>query len=211
MNRILTLGLVGVLGTAGSFAGADTIIDTGTPDPGFMGYYGFDLFPEQSVAIAFTPDQDYRLDEVALWVMSNDFESAGRTYTVSLRTDAADGMTIPGGNVIESWNVATGAAGWSPVLDSMASLLNPTLTAGTTYWIVAESDEPAHFNPVWVASQQTELVWHSIQNSMNPNGEWISGFGNGVPGLVVSGVVVPAPGAGALLALGLGAGLRRRR
>jgi hypothetical protein len=196
---------------ASSLASADVIFDTGTPEPGFLGYYGYDLYPDQSVAIAFTPGQDYRLDSVALWMMSNDFDGSGRTYTVSVRTDAAGGMTIPGSTVIESWQVATGATGWSPVLDSMDSVLNPILAAGTTYWIVAESDEPGGANPVWVASQQAEPVWHSIRNAFNPDGAWISGWGQGVPGMVVSGAVVPAPGAGALLILGAGVGLRRRR
>jgi hypothetical protein len=194
-----------------SLASADVIIDTGTPDPGFVGYYGFDLYPDQWVAIAFTPGQDYVLNSVALWMMSNDFDASGRSYTVSVRTDAAGGMTIPGSTVIESWEVMTGATGWSPVLDSMDSVLNPILAAGTTYWIVAESDEPAGANPVWVASQQAEPVWHSVRNTLNPDGAWISGWGQGVPGLVVSGTVVPAPGVGALLALAAGLGLRRRR
>lgn len=208
MTRFFTLfaGLA-----ACSLASADVIIDTGTPEPGFLGYYGFDLYPDQSVAIAFTPGQDYVLNSVALWMMSNDFDASGRSYTVSVRTDAAGGMTIPGSTVIESWEVMTGATGWSPVLDSMDSVLNPILAAGTTYWIVAESDEPAGANPVWVASQQDEPVWHSVRNALNPDGAWISGWGQGVPGLVVSGTVVPAPGVGALLAFGMGVGLRRRR
>ena len=96
MTRTLCIGLVAALAGAGH---ADTIFTTGTPDPGFLGYYGFDLFPEQSVAIAFTPDQDYRLDGLGLWMMSNDFASTGATYTVSLRTDAAGGMTVPGDGV----------------------------------------------------------------------------------------------------------------
>ncbi len=208
---IRTALFTALLGLAAPLAAADVIFTTGTPDPGFLGYYGFDLYPDQSVGIAFTPDQDYRLDSLGLWMMSNDFDNAGATYTVSLRTDAADGMTIPGATVIESWTVATGAAGWLPVLDSMTSVLNPLLSAGVTYWIVAESDEPAFFNPVWVASQQDEPVWHSIRNSFNPDGAWISGWGQGVPGLVVSGSVVPAPGAAGLLAVGALAGLRRRR
>lgn len=192
-------------------ATADTIFDTGEPQGGFLGYYGFDLSPDQSVAIAFTPDQDYRLDSVGLWMMSNDFDASGRAFTVSVRTDANGGMTIPGTEVIEGWNMTTSAQGWSPVLDSVNSALNPILEAGTTYWIVAESDEPVFFNPVWVASSQSEPVWHSIRNVFNPGGEWISGYGQGVPGLVITGTVVPAPGAAALLGLGAMAGLRRRR
>lgn len=190
---------------------ADVIIDTGPPNGGMMGYYGFDLLTTQSVAVAFTPGQDYRLDGIGMWIMSNDFDNAGRQYTVTLRTDAEGGMTIPGGTIIESWTVATDAIGWSPVLDSLVSALNPVLSAGQTYWIVAESAEPPGGNPVWVAGAQDEPVWHSVQNAMNPNGEWISGWGNGVPAMVVSGTVVPAPGALACLAFGLTAGARRRR
>jgi MYXO-CTERM domain-containing protein len=208
--NLTRIGALALTLSAG-LAAADTILDTGEPQGGFLGYYGFDLSPDQSVAIAFTPDQDYRLDSVGLWMMSNDFDAAGRAFTVSVRTDANGGMTVPGTEVIEGWNMTTSAQGWSPVLDSVNSALNPILEAGTTYWIVAESDEPAFFNPVWVASSQTEPVWHSIRNSLNPNGEWISGYGQGVPGLVITGTVVPAPGAAALLGLGAVAALRRRR
>lgn len=191
-------------------AAADTVFDTGTPQAGMLGYYGFDLYPDQSVAIAFTLDQDYTLDQVGLWMMNN-AGTPGGIYSISLRTDAEGGMTIPGDTVIESWTVATGTAGWNPMLETVDSVLNPVLSAGTTYWIVAESDEPALFNPVWVASSQAEPVWHSIQNAMNPDGAWISGWGQGVPGLVVNGTVVPAPSAFALLGLGVAAAARRRR
>lgn len=193
-----------------SLASADVIFNTGEPQGGFIGYYGFDLMPTQSVAIAFTPDQDYYLDSVGLWMMSNDFDTAGRAFTVSVRTDAAGGMTIPGDTVIESWNTSTNAVGWSPVLDEVTSVINPLLQAGVTYWIVAESDEPTGMNPVWVASSQDEPVWHSIKNSFNPDFAWLSGYSDGVPGLVVSGRVVPAPGLGALLAVGGLVATRRR-
>ena len=90
-------------------------------------------------------------------------------------------------------------------------MLNPILSAGTTYWIVAESDSPAFVDAVWVASGQMEPVWHSIQNVFNPDGAWISGYTNGAPGLVVSGTVVPAPASLALIGLSGLVGTRRRR
>ena len=71
-------------------ANATVLLDTGTPG-GSWGYYGFDVFVGQSVAIAFTPGQDYALDDVSLWLMSNDFDAAGRTLTVSLQEDAGNG------------------------------------------------------------------------------------------------------------------------
>ena len=204
---ISAIALASIVGTAQG----DTIFDTGTPDGGFIGFYGFDIYVDQSVAIAFTPDQDYRLDQVGLWMMSNDFDNAGAPYTVSVRTDAAGGMTIPGSTVLESWDVQTAAIGWDPILETVDSVLNPILSAGTTYWIVAESDSPAFVDAVWVASGQMEPVWHSIQNVFNPDGAWISGYTNGAPGLVVSGTVVPAPASLALIGLSGLVGTRRRR
>jgi MYXO-CTERM domain-containing protein len=203
------LALAGALMTCGA-AHADTIFDTGTPEPGFLGYYGFDVFVDQSVAIAFTPGQDYTLDSIGVWMMSND-SSPGAPYTLSIRTDAGAGMTIPGDTVIESWDVQTGAVGWNPILETVNSVLNPVLTAGTTYWIVAESDSPAFVDAVWVASAQDEPVWHSIQNALNPDGAWISGYTQGAPGMIVSGTVVPTPGVLAALGVAGLAGTRRRR
>lgn len=192
-------------------ANADVIFDTGTPEPGFIGYYGFDVYVEQSVAIAFTPDQDYSLDQVGVWMMSNDFSNAGAPYTLSLRTDANDSMTNPGDTIIESWDVQTAAIGWNPILETVDSILNPLLSAGTTYWIVAESNSPAFVDAVWVASQQSEPVWHSIQNSANPNGEWIPGYTQGAPGLLIQGSAVPAPSVLAMIGMGGLVGTRRRR
>ncbi len=210
MNHTARIAAAALTAIAGA-AHADVIFDTGTPEPGFIGYYGFDVFVDQSVAIAFTPEEDYSLEQVGVWMMSNDFNSAGAPYTLSVRTDANGGMTIPSDTIIESWDVQTSAVGWVPVFETVDSVLNPVLSAGTTYWIVAESDSPAFVDAVWVASQQDEPVWHSIQNVLNPNGEWSSGFTQGAPGLVVSGSVVPAPSAFALLGLGGLACARRRR
>lgn len=209
-KRIGLIGLTALAGGAG-LAHADVIFDTGTPDGGFLGFYGFDIFVEQSVAIAFTPDQDYALDQLGLWMMSNDFDNAGAPYTVSVRTDANGGMTIPGDTVLESWDVQTAAVGWSPILETVDSALHPVLSAGVTYWIVAESDSPAFVDAIWVASSQDTPVWNAVQNSANPNGEWIAGYGQGVPGLVISGHAVPAPGVGALLGVAGLVGVRRRR
>lgn len=211
-NRMSTLAIASLAcGMASTVASADVLFDTGEPQGGFIGYYGFDLLPTQSVAIAFTVAEDSFLDSVGLWMMSNDFGDSGAAFTVSVHTDAAGGMTIPGDTVIESWDTTTSAVGWSPVLDEVTSLINPVLQAGVTYWIVAESDGPVGLNPVWVASQQGEPVWHSIQNALNPDGAWLSGYSNGVPGLVVSGRTVPAPGVLAMLSLGGLVGSRRRR
>jgi len=208
---------VGAIMAAGMLtapAAADEIFTTGTPTPGFLGFYGFDISQDQSVAIAFTADQDYALDQVGMWMMSNDFANPGAEYTVSLRADAGGGgsLTTPDSMIIETWDVATGATGWNPVLDVLDSVLHPTLSAGTTYWIVAESDAPGGLDPVWVAASQSTPVWNAIMNSANPNPtEWYAGYGQGVPGMVINGSPVPTPAGAAVLALGGLVGTRRRR
>lgn len=200
---VLVAGVVGAVS-------ADTVFDTGTPQGGFLGYYGYDIYVEQSVAVAFTPDQDYMLEDVGVWMMNNNFSKPGAEYTLSLRADANGGQTLPG-SVIESWTVYTEAVGWNPILETVESLINPVLEAGTTYWIMAEGDEPAFVDPVWVASSQSEPVWNAIWNTANPGDGWSAGYGQGVPGLVVNGTAVPTPGAFAVLALaGIGACGRRR-
>lgn len=193
-------------------ASADTLLDTGTPDGGFLGYYGFDVFVGQSVAIAFTPGQNYSFDSVSLWLMSNDFEAAGRHLTISLQTDAGGGATpvAPSGTALESWAHATSAIGWSPVLETLNSLTHPLLLAGTTYWIVAESNEPAFVDPVWVASGNgPQYTMGNIDFASGPN--WQVGLTGGPPGAIVNASPVPEPAVLVLALLGLPLVLRRAR
>ena len=95
---ISAIALASIVGTAQG----DTIFDTGTPDGGFIGFYGFDIYVDQSVAIAFTPDQDYRLDQVGLWMMRNDFDHAGAPHPVPVGGAALRRTTTLGPSVIET-------------------------------------------------------------------------------------------------------------
>lgn len=176
-----------------STAGADVLLDTGTPG-GPLGYYGFDVYVGQSVAIAFIPDQDYALDDVSLWLMSNDFEASGRTLTVSLQTDAGGGPVpvAPSGTTLESWAHATSAAGWTPVLETLSSVAHPVLSAGTTYWIVAESDEPALVDPVWAAAGNGPSYYMGNIDFQSGSG-WQVGLTGGPPGVIVTASAVPEP------------------
>jgi hypothetical protein len=190
---------------------ATTILDTGLHDS-FFGYVGEDIYPDQSVGIAFLPTFDCTLDSVGVWFFSNDFDNPGRTYTLKLVTDNGAGPSIPNtSNVLESWNMATGAVGWTPVLDQAQSLVKPLMHANTWYWIVAEGNEPAGFDPCWVQSNTEDQYYSAINNSANPNGwEGAYTFGS-TPGTVINATPVPEPAAlGALALLGIGI-LRRRR
>jgi hypothetical protein len=184
-------------------ANADTLLDTGTPG-GWLGYYGFDVFVGQSVAVAFTPGQNYAFDDVSLWLMSNDFDADGRMLTISLQTDAGGGPVpvAPSGTALESWAHATGAIGWTPVLETLSSILHPLLTAGTTYWIVAESNEPAFVDPIWVAAGNgPAYTMGNIDFASGPG--WQVGLTSGPPGLVITATAVPEPAALVLALLGV--------
>lgn len=193
---------------------ADTLLDTGAPEGGFLGFWGYDVFVGQSVAIAFTPTADYALDDISLWLMSNDFDAPGRTLTVSLQTDVGGAAVpaAPSGTVLESWAHATTAVGWQPVMETLVSQTHTLLSAGRTYWIVAESTEPAFVDPVWtVASNGGSYYIGNIDFSSSPN--WQVGLGGAAPGALVNATLVPEPASLALALLGapLVVGLARRR
>lgn len=171
----------------------DEIFNTGLPG-GWFGYIGYDVFESQSVAVAFTPTQDYKLDDIGVWIMSNDWDNPGRTYTLSLRADASiSSLTEPAATSIESWNVATSAVGWNPVLETATSALHPTLSANKTYWVVAESSEPGGVDPVWVWGDSPDEHYTGIIDFFSsPNWQVGAGFGN-APGTVINATPVPEP------------------
>lgn len=201
-----TLAMAAVAGPAA----ADSIFDTGAPG-GWFGYVGYDIGIMQSVAVAFTPGATYTLDQIGVWIMSNDFDNPGRTYTLSLRTDAFDGATEPSNTAIESWNVATAAVGWNPLLETVTPTSTIVLNAGVTYWIVAESSEGFGANPVWVWGSNSDPVL-SGNIDFASGSHWQTGYTTGsAPGTVVLGTLVPAPAPLALLGIGgMLAGRRRR-
>lgn len=159
--------------------------------------------------MAFQPTFDCTLDRVGVWFMSNDFDNPGRTYTLKLCTDAGTGPTIPDtSNVIESWNKATAAVGWTPVLDQADSVAHPLLHAGTWYWLVAESNESPGLDPLWTQAGNSVEYYSAINNN---GGGWIGGYSFGsTPGTVVEATAVPEPAALGMLAL-VAIGARRRR
>jgi len=214
MTRTPSSFVAAALVAAGALAGsanAATIFNSGTPDGGFFGFTGYDVFVGQSVAVAFTAGQSYSLDRIGVWMMSNDFDNAGRTFTLSLRTDANGGATHPGSTILESWNMATGAVGWNPVLDVAESVLHPILNAGQTYWIVAESSEEPFVDPVWVwAGNADPILSGNIDWQSGP--DWQTGYTYGsAPGAVVEGTLVPSVGTLSLAGLAGLAAARRRR
>lgn len=199
-NRCLFGTLALAAATLATPAAADTLLNTGTPDPGWIGYWGYDINAGQSVAIAFTPTADYTLDQISLWLMSNDFNAPGATFTLSLQTDASG----PSGSVLESWDTATSAVGWVPALDTVTSVLHPVLSAGSTYWIVAESTEEFE-DPVWVIAPGDGVNTYVMANNDFLSGSgWQVNWQSWTPGgTIVSATPVPEPAMLVLALLGL--------
>src|SRR5688500_16105012 len=211
MTSPLRLWLVVSFISFTSLAHAVPIFDTGLQQPAF-GWVGYDIFPDQSVGVAFKPDFDCTLDRVGIWAMSNDFDNPGRTYTLKLVTDAGAAPSIPNvSNVIESWSMSTSAVGWTPVLDQANSVLHPVLSANTWYWLVAESTEPAGFDPLWTFAGNNVEYYSAINNAANPNG-WKGGWGFGsTPATIIEATPVPEPTLFGLMVITTIISLRRRR
>jgi hypothetical protein len=129
-------------------AAADVIYQTNPPYIGPNGPPGFDLSDQQSVALRFTPERDFTLDTVRMWIMSNEhFNVTHAPVRVELRPSGQWGRR-PGTAIIETMTFEVSALGWNPVLESVSSRLHPVLRAGTPYWIVLHCDYQEQ-NPSW--------------------------------------------------------------
>ncbi len=70
--------------------------------------------------------------------------SGGNTATVSLQTDAGG---KPSGTVLESWTATAGGAfGINHAVTVLNSILNPSLTQGQQYWLVADAGASSHLS-----------------------------------------------------------------
>ncbi|MFT3683523.1 MAG: GC-type dockerin domain-anchored protein [Phycisphaerales bacterium] len=184
--RLAPIALL-ALATVPAAALADdvTLYETGAPG-GFLGFWGPDVFPGQSVASRFTPTENASLAEVAVWFMSNDWDgTTPQTVTVTLRTDTSGGgfASIPSETILESWTVDLTVVGWNPELSPFPSVSHPALTAGVKYWIVAESNVQGGLSPVWVYAGEGEGF---NADTDGPGTPWES-IGGGALGMKITG------------------------
>jgi hypothetical protein len=162
LRIILLAGLV-------SPAAADIIYQTNTPYIGINGPPAFTLSDEQSVALRFTPDRDYTLDSLSVWIISDDqLEISHAPVRVDLRSSGPDGLR-PASVSIEEMQFTVDALGWNPYLESVQSRLHPFLHAGRDYWIVLSCD--LHNNcPGWNWSDgSTGIIALSYGGQINFN------------------------------------------
>ncbi|MEQ8843877.1 MAG: GC-type dockerin domain-anchored protein [Phycisphaerales bacterium] len=167
-------------------AHADVIFETNNPFGSPFGFVGFDVFTQQSVAVRFVPDRDYRLTDVSAWFMSNDFAAPlDRPVRLSIQTDRAVGDAfVPSGDILEAQDLLITAVGWDPQLDTVAMSGDTILEAGQAYWVVAESDYGAGENPVW--NWATGVTGY-VSTTRFDTGEWQPGGEGATVGVVVEG------------------------
>ncbi len=185
MLRTCTLALSCV---AAATMASETIFETNDPFDSPFGLVGFDVFTEQSVAVRFVPDQDYRLSRISCWFMSNDFaRPLDRPVRLSVQTDEAVGDAfIPSGVELEVLDLEITAVGWDPQLDSVDASGDTVLAAGEAYWIVAESDYGAAANPVW--NWATGVTGYTAVTVFG-GGAWQPGGEGATVGIIVEGEV----------------------
>jgi len=195
LGRILGAACAVAMVLCSSSTSADVVYET-TPPGGFLGFWGADVFDGQSVAVRFTPNANFTLDRAKVWFMNNDFDGGHPPVTLSLRTEAPNG--IPSGTIMEQWEFNVSAVGWDPVLEVLNSAAHPALQSGVNYWLVAQSDAQGGLDGVWV------MAGESTGYTAYCNGipcEWSGGKG-AVEGTIVEGTpalphcigdVTPAP------------------
>jgi hypothetical protein len=131
-------------------AAADIVYQTQGPFGGFFGLWGPTVSSSQIVGARFVPAADHTLSAIRIWLM-NDAGTPGAPVRITLRADGthSGGTSIPGTQVLAQWDITCQAAGWNPVQHSLESGGGIALRAGARYWVVAQSDEPGGFSPVW--------------------------------------------------------------
>ena len=167
---------------------------------------------EDQFAYSFTPSSSYILNSVsvAAW-----YESGPNQLTVYL----ASGLSQPG-SPIETFSL-TGLSPFPGTILTSTSSLNPTLFAGTRYWVVVSAADLADTTEAWeVGSVAIGSVpgMLAVQSEFTSSPVWFSSPGIDSPSALtgafaVTGIPAPEPTTGAYCLLGLavlGLVIRRR-
>lgn len=118
----------------------DVVYRTNDPYFGPNGPPAFGLSDQQSVALRFTPDRDYTLDTIRVWIISDNFTTVSHApVRVQLRTANRESPR-PTSTIIEEMAFEVETIGWVPLLQSVQSSRHPLLRAGVDYWVVLQCD-----------------------------------------------------------------------
>lgn len=113
---------------------------------------------------------------------------------------AADASGVPGA-IIESININLPAPSANPTIVTAVSNTNPTLIAGTTYWIIASVNFPGTM-ATW-GPNTTNTGGGNATRTNFQNGQWFAQPPFGQGSMRIRSFEIPEPAACALLAIGL--------
>lgn len=135
------------------------LFDSGSP-PTQFGTDGFDIDNEQSIATRFISNIDANLDQIGVWMMSNDVNATNvQPVEVSL---VQGNRTHPIGNTLFNCTLEIHGIGWNPEFFVCNNTLDVALSVDNFYWIVLESNSPSQANPVC-------LMTNTVAFSSNKN------------------------------------------
>ena len=150
------------------------------------------------VAAQFTPTETGPLDTIRMQLERNGF-GLPPALVVSLRGPETD----PSGAVIESWTLAPADISPPPgSLEMLQSSLHPVLSAGSTYWLRAESSGPFPFESYGWAQNVTGDPGAAAV-SLNAGASWAAAGPNPAIEVTTVSTAIPEPASKALLTLGL--------
>jgi hypothetical protein len=155
----------------------------------------YTIYAGASVAAQFVPSETGLLDTVrmALWRSDPAVE-----LSVSLRMPGAD----PNGAAIETWTLAPVEVSPAPAIALFRSSLHPVLTAGSAYWLRAESASPFPFQSYAWAQNVTGDAGPSAV-SLDGGLTWAAAGPNPAFDVNTETAAIPEPASSCLLAFGL--------
>ncbi|HEX2474607.1 MAG TPA: choice-of-anchor R domain-containing protein [Lacipirellulaceae bacterium] len=133
-------------------------------------------------------------------------QTGTNSANVTLAANASG--NVPGAT-IESINISLPPPSANPTIVTAVSNTNPTLLAGSTYWIVASVNFPGTM-ATWGPNNTGALGGNATRTNFQ-NGQWFNQGPGGVPSLRVNSFEIPEPAACALLAIGLASVVTFRR
>jgi hypothetical protein len=175
----------------------DIIYSNFGPDDSYNSRSGEVLLPYRSIITSFTPSADFTFVDIKLALRSNDLLGFADVY-------------LEGPGILRYLDQE------GPILDSprvvaFSCFLCPTLTSGSTYWIVAKSDTTAIR---WFSNDIGDSTSYWDQYESEP---WNEIAGRPRPVFAVDGALttatasVPEPASAFLLVVGFAFALRRRK
>ena len=191
-----------------SWARADVILSTFGPGDSYLtntlrpiAGTANPLVHYNGAAMTFTPGADYTFDSAEL-AMSH--QAATNSYKFTLAPDVAGQPGAP----LESWVLALPT---SASVVQIPSTAHPLLSAGATYWLVAQPTAANQFGFWYVNDQGIDTG--SVQSQITSSSTAWTSISNPDLAYRIKGTALsaPEPGTLALLGIGLATGLLRRR